>query len=116
MPSLPNRRRRHRLPDTGRAYARGFGFGVGGTKLATTTKKSARRAAKKIERQRRVAIAARSPLRPGRPSRGMEPPYPFPDDLDGGAGVREPRRPMPGRPSGAMELEFETPQQLDVLR
>jgi hypothetical protein len=46
----------------------------------------------------------------------MEPPYPFPDDLDGGAGVREPRRPMPGGPSGAMELEFETPQQLDLVR
>jgi hypothetical protein len=29
----------------------------------------------------------------------------WPDDLEGGAGVREPRRPYPTMPAGALELE-----------
>ena len=37
-----------------------------------------------------------------------------PDDLDGGAGVREPRRPRPGAPAGALALDEPDDQQLDL--
>jgi hypothetical protein len=65
--------------------------------MAETTKRRARRGAKRVQRQRRAAIATRNPTRqPPGPGRG-EPRLPDrpdrPDDLDGGAGVREPRRP-----------------------
>jgi hypothetical protein len=83
--------------------------------MAEITKRRARRAAKRVERQRRAAIAARSPLKrkrgpgfPGLPPSG-------PDDLDGGAGVREPRRPFPHQPTGAVEVEPVTFDNLDIV-
>jgi hypothetical protein len=80
--------------------------------MASTTKKRLRRAAKKVERQRRAAIATR----PGKTGRGrvIEPPYHFPDEPDGGTGVREPRRPSPLAPAGGMEREIPTEQRLDL--
>ena len=71
-----------------------------------TTKRRVRRAAKQLERQRRRANALRNPVRP-RLWRGIPDPPPLEwfDDPEGGAGVREPRRPFPGRPGAALELE-----------
>jgi hypothetical protein len=91
--------------------------------MADTTKRRARRAAKRIERQRRAALAARNPVRPDRgpagPGRDVGPedlfPPGWPDDLDGGAGVREPRRPYPGMPAGAMSLDPPESQYLDLV-
>jgi hypothetical protein len=81
--------------------------------MAGTTKRRARRAAKRVERQRRAAIATRSPLKQKRgPGYPDLPPPEWPDDLDGGAGVREPRRPFPHHPAGALELE---PSRFDNL-
>jgi hypothetical protein len=81
-----------------------------------------RRAAKRVERQRRKAPAVRTPTKVARPSRGpqsgpgfLEPSPPsWPDDLDGGAGVREPRRPHPTMPAGALELDVPEPQYLEL--
>jgi len=70
-----------------------------------TIKKRVRRAAKRLEQQRRGLIAERSALRPQSGRRFPEPPG-WPDDLDGGAGVREPRRPSPSTPPGALELDL----------
>lgn len=70
-----------------------------------TTKKRARRAAKRLEQQARGAMAERSALRPQSGRRFPEPPG-WRDDLDGGAGVREPRRPAPSMPAGALELDL----------
>ncbi len=86
--------------------------------MANTTKKNLRRAAKKVERQRRMAVAARNPLRPPRGGPFQRPPFqfPFPDEPEGGAGVREPRRPFPTSPAGAMELQYEDPQYLSLVR
>jgi hypothetical protein len=81
-----------------------------------------RRAAKRVERQRRTAPAARTPTKVARPSRGpqsgpgflgLQPPS-WPDDLDGGAGVREPRRPLPTMPAGALELDVPDLQYLEL--
>ena len=91
--------------------------------MADTTKKRLRRAAKRLERQRRAALAARNPARPDRgpggPGRDIGPqdlfPPGWPDDLDGGAGVREPRRPFPGMPAGAMSLDPPQSQYLDLV-
>jgi hypothetical protein len=91
--------------------------------MADTTKKRLRRAAKRLERQRRAALAARNPVRPergpGPPGRDRGPddllPPGWPDDLDGGTGVREPRRPFPGMPAGAMSLDVPQPQYLDLV-
>jgi hypothetical protein len=83
--------------------------------MASTTKKNLRRAAKKVERQRRIAIGARPPQRPKRGGRFNEPPFQFPEDPEGGAGVREPRRPFPTAPAGAMELEYEKPEYVDLV-
>jgi hypothetical protein len=38
----------------------------------------------------------------------------WPDDLEGGAGVREPRRPYPTMPAGALELDEPEPQYLEM--
>jgi hypothetical protein len=73
--------------------------------MAEITKRRARRAAKRVERQRRAAIAARSPLKRKRGPGDQDLPPSWPDDLDGGAGVREPRRPFPHQPAGALEVE-----------
>ena len=76
--------------------------------MAGKTKKRQRRAAKELRQQQ---------LRGMRPTRRgvlREPPWTGPDDLDGGAGVREPRRPGPRRPAGAMSLEVTRFYDLDV--
>jgi hypothetical protein len=82
--------------------------------MAAVTKRRARRAAKKLEQQHRAAMAARNRLRPQRGGWFGEPP--FPDDLDGGAGVREPRRPLPTMPAASMELELPVTESLDLTR
>ena len=80
-------------------------------------RKRTRRAAKRTEQQRRSALApptrkaaqvqrplAQTPREqrgPGFPD--LRPPS-SPDDLDGGAGAREPRRRYPSMPAGALEL------------
>jgi hypothetical protein len=38
----------------------------------------------------------------------------WPDDLEGGAGVREPRRPYPTMPAGALELEEPEAEYLEL--
>ena len=88
-----------------------------------------RRGARRIERQRRKATAARTrkaadgtraPAQTPREQRGpgfpdLPPPPPmWPDDLDGGAGVREPRRPYPAMPAGALELDEPESQYLEM--
>ena len=88
-----------------------------------------RRTAKRIERQRRKALATpthrtaevpRSPAQTPREYRGpgfpdLPPPPPmWPDDLEGGAGVREPRRHYPSTPVGALELEIPESQYLEM--
>ena len=88
-----------------------------------------RRAAKRIERQRRKALATparkraevpQSPAQTPREQRGpgfpdLPPPPPsWPDDLEGGAGVREPRRPYPSMPAGEMELDPPESQYLEM--
>ena len=85
-------------------------------------KKRTRRAAKRIERLRRKTLAARMPSKIVRPSRGRQsgPGFPdlspptWPDDLDGGAGVPEARRPSPSMPAGALELDVPNSQSLEV--
>jgi len=79
-------------------------------------RKRTRRAAKRIEPQHRRALAAptrkaaqvqRPMAQTPREQRGPGipdlPPPRWPDDLDGGAGVREPRRPYPSTPAGALD-------------
>jgi len=91
--------------------------------MADKTQKRLRKARKRLERQRRAALAARNPVRPdrgpGRPGRDIGPqdlfPPGWPDDLDGGAGVREPRRPFPGMPAGAVSLDPPRSQYLDLV-
>jgi hypothetical protein len=90
-------------------------------------RKRNRRAAKRVERQRRKALATRtrkapelprSPAQTPREQRGPGfpdlPPPIWPDDLEGGAGVREPRRPYPSMPAGALELDPPEPQYLEL--
>jgi hypothetical protein len=91
--------------------------------MADKTQKRLRKARKRLERQRRAALAARNPVRPDRgpggPGRDIDPqdlfPPGWPDDLDGGAGVREPRRPFPGMPAGAISLDPPQSQYLDLV-
>jgi hypothetical protein len=79
-------------------------------------RRRSRRAAKDVERQRkalatrtRKAETLRPPAQTPREQRGPGfpdlPPPSRPDDLEGGAGVREPRRPYPSMPAGALELD-----------
>jgi hypothetical protein len=91
-------------------------------------RKRTRRAAKRIERQRRKALATptrtaaevpRSPSQTPREQRGpgfpdLPPPPRWPDDLEGGAGVREPRRPYPSMPAGALELDVPDSEYLEM--
>ena len=74
---------------------------------STTTRKSRRL-------RRRDRRLARSPRHGGRTSEVGDPRI-WPDDLDGGAGVREPRRPYPGSPGGALALEEPHEQRLDLV-
>jgi len=91
-------------------------------------RKRSRRAGKRVERQRRKAVAARTrkaaetgrrpPAQTPRDQRGPGfpdlPPPSWPDDLEGGAGVREPRRPYPSMPAGALELHAPESQYLEL--
>ena len=90
-------------------------------------RKRTRRAARRMERQRREALATRTRKAPGVPRAPAQtpreqrgpgfpdlPPPSWPDDLDGGAGVREPRRPSPSMPAGALELDEPKPQYLEI--
>jgi hypothetical protein len=90
-------------------------------------RKRTHRAARRITRQRRKALATwtrkatdvpRAPAQTPREQRGPGfpdlPPPSRPDDLDGGAGVREPRRPSAAMPAGALELHKPKPQYLEV--
>jgi hypothetical protein len=90
-------------------------------------RKRTRRAAKRVERQRRKAVATRTrkaaepprpPAQAPREQRGPGfpdlPPPSWPDDLEGGAGVREPRRPYPSMPAGALELDVAESQYLEM--
>jgi hypothetical protein len=82
---------------------------------------------RKLEKRRRKELRSR----PLGPDRGQGPNDPLPpgddwdypswdqgsgDDLEGGAGVREPRRPWPTTPAAALELEEPQPQYLDLTR
>ena len=91
-------------------------------------RKRTRRAARRIERQRKATPARtrktadvpRSPAQSPREQPGprfpdLPPPPPmWPDDLDGGAGVREPRRPSPAMPAGALEREEPESHYLEI--
>ena len=85
--------------------------------MADSTRKR-QKAARRRERQRKTALAATTQTRRRTDGPGhAEPPPPplFPGDFDGGAGVREPRRPRPGMPAGALTLDVPpSPTYLDV--
>ena len=79
--------------------------------MAETTRTRVRR------RLRRRGREARGPAVP-RPlawSRDPDEPPPGPEDLDGGAGVREPRRPYPTAPAGALALDEPCDERLDLV-
>jgi hypothetical protein len=86
-------------------------------------KKRVRKAVRK-ELQRREAL--RRPLGPDRGGWPNEPytprsepdwpRWPDEDDPEGGAGVREPRRPWPTMPAAALELDEPEPEYLDLTR
>jgi hypothetical protein len=78
------------------------------------TKKRLRKAARKLEKQRREA-AQRHPYDSGFGQGFPDLPPPPWDDLDGGAGVREPRRPRPSVPAGALELDEPRATYLDLV-
>ena len=81
--------------------------------MANDPTRRLRRAAKRLERQRRLASGSGNPVQPRRGGGWPQPPPPdWFDDPEGGAGVREPRRPSPSQPAGALELE---PADLDKL-
>ena len=83
-------------------------------------KKRVRKAVRKELRRQ----GQRPPLGPGRGSGPTEPWFPGydadgpwgDDDLDGGAGVREPRRTWPTMPAAALELDEPQPLYLDLTR
>jgi hypothetical protein len=90
-------------------------------------RKRVSRAAKRIEPQRRRALATPTPkvaqiqrplAQPPREQRGPGfpdlPPPSWPDDLECGAGVREPRRLHPSMPAGALELNPLESQYLEL--
>ena len=78
--------------------------------MAETTRTRIRR------RLRRRGRDARSPVvSPLTWSRAPDEPPPGPEDLDGGAGVREPRRPYPTAPAGALALDEPRDERLDLV-
>jgi hypothetical protein len=78
------------------------------------TKKRLRKAARKLEKQRREA-AHRHPFDLGFGQGFPDLPPPPWDDPEGGAGVREPRRPRPSMPAGALALEEPRSTYLDLV-
>jgi len=78
--------------------------------MAETTRTRIRR------RLRRRGRDARGPvIGPLAWSRAPDEPPPGPEDLDGGAGVREPRRPYPTAPAGALALDEPRDERLDLV-
>jgi hypothetical protein len=94
---------------------------VAKNKLKKRVRKAVRKA---LRKQLRPLQAQGYPLGPGRRSGPDEPwrpgteyNWPGDDDLpDGGAGVREPRRPWPTTPAAALELNEPRPLYLDLTR
>jgi hypothetical protein len=83
--------------------------------VAKDPTKRLRRAAKRLERQRRLASSSGNPVQPRRGRGQPQPPPPdWFDDPEGGAGVREPRRPLPTRPAGALEIQPAGSDNLDL--
>jgi hypothetical protein len=80
--------------------------------MASVTRRRARRIAKKLDQQRESAVRAHRPLLRQRGGWFGEPP--FPDEPEGGAGVREPRRPLPTMPTQSMALDPPVLDQLDL--
>jgi hypothetical protein len=79
--------------------------------MAETVKTRVRR---RLRRTSRRAPATPYPPRPTWTRCPDEPP-PGPDDLEGGAGVREPRRPYPSAPAGALALDEPRSELLDLV-
>jgi hypothetical protein len=82
--------------------------------MVDTTRRR-KRVAPRFQRKRPPAIAREIGPRHDGPGWPTTPPREWPDDPDGGAGVREPRHPFPNMPAGAMALPEPTrPDTLDV--
>lgn len=83
--------------------------------MADTTKKKRKRVARRFRRERHPTVVHEiGPVREG-PGWPADPPRDWPNDPEGGAGVREPRRPTPIMPAGTMELlEPTSPDTLDL--
>lgn len=79
--------------------------------MAETTRTRVRRRLRRRGRDARGPAVA-SPLTW---SRGPDEPPGEPEDLDGGAGVREPRRPYPTAPAGALALDEPRDERLDLV-
>jgi hypothetical protein len=66
-----------------------------------------KRLTRRLRQQRRQQDIKREMLRRRQGELGKRPPWmDLPPDDDGGAGVREPRRPLPTNPAGAIELDL----------
>jgi hypothetical protein len=67
-----------------------------------------KRLTKRVQRQRRREDIRREMMRRQAGALVRRPPWTElpPDDPDGGAGVREPRRPSPNAPAGVMHLDL----------
>jgi hypothetical protein len=78
--------------------------------MAETTRTRVRR-----RLRRRTSAPGQTPPRP--PGWARSPDYPpsAPEDPDGGAGVREPRRPRPSPSGDALSLEEPSDQRLDLV-
>jgi hypothetical protein len=91
---------------------------------AVAKNKLKKRVRKAVRKELRRREAQRQPRGPSRSSGPDEPWFPgepgWPrgewDDPEGGAGVREPRRPWPTMPAAALELDEPEPQYLDLTR
>ena len=83
-------------------------------------KKRVRKAVRKELRRREALRRPLGPDRGGWPNEPSPPPddwdYRDWDDPEGGAGVREPRRPWPIMPAAAVELDEPEPLYLDLSR
>jgi hypothetical protein len=80
--------------------------------MAETTRTRVRR---RLRRASRRSPGTASPNRLTW-TRWTDDPPTGPDDLEGGAGVREPRRPYPSAPAGALQLDEPRSDLLDLVR
>jgi hypothetical protein len=91
---------------------------VAKNKLKKRVRKAVRKELQRQQGQRRPQGPGRGsgPTDPWFP--GYDPDWPWGDDHpdDGGAGVREPRRPWPTMPAEALELDEPRPLYLDLTR